>query len=270
VQQTAWYPTSGQVARSFQDVLIAASRSVPEQELNRLAPWDLESLSPYEPAYLAGFKAQRYQVELPDGFQEAKSVMAGVIHSDIRADICGVLRVDDVETVYTNARFRHLLLPVWLGAYRFRNKPYQVVVNARTGEVQGERPYSGAKIARAMHSARLIHIASWQTTGGRSPKSVSTSATYFSSLRATVKVSDSALFKSAATFSFWPGWANAFIARTMVAILQLAIHIYYVDQRMDNPEWPAVRKEVLDELGLGTDTLPELVDVILDRYHLKG
>ena len=31
------------------------------------------------PAYIAGFKAQRYQVELPDGFTEAKSVMANAI-----------------------------------------------------------------------------------------------------------------------------------------------------------------------------------------------
>jgi HD-like signal output (HDOD) protein len=56
-------------------------------------------------------------------------------------------------------------------------------------------------------------------------------------------------------------------ARTMVAILQLAIHIYYQDQRMNNPEWSAVRQEVLDELGLGEESLPELIDVILDRYH---
>ena len=56
----------------------------------------------------------------------------------------------------------------------------------------------------------------------------------------------------------------------MVAILQLAIHIYYLDQRMDNPERPAVCNDVLDELGLGADSLPELVDVILDRYHLRG
>jgi hypothetical protein len=39
------------------------------------------------------------------------------------------------------------LLPVWIGAYRFQNRAYQVVVNARTGEVQGERPFSSAKIA---------------------------------------------------------------------------------------------------------------------------
>jgi len=36
--------------------------------------------------------------------------------------------------------FLHLLLPVWIGAYRFQAKVYQVLVNARTGEVQGERP----------------------------------------------------------------------------------------------------------------------------------
>jgi hypothetical protein len=38
-------------------------------------------------------------------------------------------------------------LPIWIGAYRFQNKAYQVVVNASTGEVQGERPYSVIKIA---------------------------------------------------------------------------------------------------------------------------
>ena len=56
-------------------------------------------------------------------------------------------------------------------------------------------------------------------------------------------------------------------ARTMVAILQLAIHVYYQDQHLGNPEWGLVRKEVLDELGLSEDTLPEMVDVILESYH---
>lgn len=56
-------------------------------------------------------------------------------------------------------------------------------------------------------------------------------------------------------------------ARTMVAILQLAIRFYYIDQHMETPEWSGVQGEVLDELGLGEDTLPELTDIVLDRYH---
>ena len=56
-------------------------------------------------------------------------------------------------------------------------------------------------------------------------------------------------------------------ARTMVAILQMAIHIYHLDLHFHNPEWDSVRAEVLDELGLGDDTLPELIDVVLERHH---
>jgi ribosomal protein S27E len=147
VQRTMWYPCSGEVERHFDGVLVAASKAVNESKLNALEPWDLDSMRPYEPAYLSGFKAQRYQLELPDGFQKAKGTMAGAIADDVRRHIGGdEQRIDDIETAYANVMFRHLLLPVWIGAYRFRNKVYQVAINARTGEVQGERPYSKAKI----------------------------------------------------------------------------------------------------------------------------
>lgn len=56
-------------------------------------------------------------------------------------------------------------------------------------------------------------------------------------------------------------------ARTMVAILQLAEEIYYRDQRVVNTEWDRVKPEVLPELGLNEDALPEFVDVILERFH---
>ena len=56
-------------------------------------------------------------------------------------------------------------------------------------------------------------------------------------------------------------------ARTMVAILQFAIQLYSLDQGVSNAEWSQVSAEVLDELGLREEFLPELVDVILDRYH---
>jgi ribosomal protein S27E len=148
VQRTRWTAVSGEVLRRFENVLIAATHSVLEKRLDALEPWDLDSLCAYEPEYLAGFKAQRYQVELPAGFERAKSVMQTAIERDAERDIGGdEQRVDQIDTAYSNTTFRHLLLPVWIGAYRFQSKVYQVVVNARTGEVQGERPYSAWKIA---------------------------------------------------------------------------------------------------------------------------
>ena len=35
---------------------------------------------------------------------------------------------------------------MWISAYRFKERTFQFLVNARTGEVQGERPWSWIKI----------------------------------------------------------------------------------------------------------------------------
>lgn len=59
-------------------------------------------------------------------------------------------------------------------------------------------------------------------------------------------------------------------ARSMVAILQLAIDIHYRDLRISNPEWERVKPLVLPELGLGEDTLPEFVDIVVERFHGTG
>src|SRR5262249_19562918 len=129
------------------DILIPATKSVSQTRLTALEPWDLQSLSPYEPAYLSGYKAQRYQVELAQGFEMAKEVMAGVIDGDVRSDIGGdEQRIYQINTAYSDITFKHILLPVYLAAFRFNQKVYQVMINARTGEVQGDRPYSFWKI----------------------------------------------------------------------------------------------------------------------------
>jgi hypothetical protein len=132
----------------FDDILVPASTAVVRKRLDELEPWDLPGLKPYEPGYLSGFQAQRYQVDLPAGLQSAHEVMAGEIRSSIHRDIGGdEQRIHSVDTGYFEETFKHLLLPVWIGAYQFQSKVYQVVVNARTGEVQGERPWSAWKIA---------------------------------------------------------------------------------------------------------------------------
>jgi DNA-directed RNA polymerase subunit RPC12/RpoP len=148
VRKTRWYAASGTVARWFDDLLIPATRSLPPNRLFALEPWDLGEMKGYEPAYLSGFKAQRYQVELAEGFEQAKAVAARVIEGDVRQDIGGdEQRITNVTTHYSGITFKHILLPVYAGAYRLNQKVYQIVVNGRTGEVQGDRPYSFWKIA---------------------------------------------------------------------------------------------------------------------------
>jgi ribosomal protein S27E len=157
VRRTRWSPASGVVANAFDDVLVPASRAIDEGRLRELAPWDLESVQAYEPAFLAGFKAQRYQVEIGEGFATAQSIMNESIRHSVQADIGGdEQQIQALDTQWNDVTFKHVLLPVWIGAYRFSGKVFQVTVNARTGEVQGERPYSAWKIALAVLAALIV------------------------------------------------------------------------------------------------------------------
>jgi hypothetical protein len=145
------------VSRWFDDVLLPAMRSLNTQRLEQLEPWNLQKLVPYDPSYLAGFKAQRYQITVKEGFELAKGKMEPTIRSDIRRDIGGdEQRIHSMSTTYSATTFKHLLLPVWVSSYRFNKKQYQVMVNAQTGEVLGDRPYSVWKISLAVVSAAAV------------------------------------------------------------------------------------------------------------------
>jgi DNA-directed RNA polymerase subunit M/transcription elongation factor TFIIS len=157
VVKTRWSSVGGQVRRAFNDILITASRALPERYLNALEPWDLANLVPYDHRYLSGFKAEVSQVDITAGFEAAKAEMAVAIQQDIRRDIGGdEQRITAVRTNYNNTTYKYILLPVWLSVYRYGSKRYHFVVNARTGEVHGERPYSAIKIALAVIAALIV------------------------------------------------------------------------------------------------------------------
>ncbi|MBK8816828.1 MAG: primosomal protein N' (replication factor Y) - superfamily II helicase [Methylococcaceae bacterium] len=156
VQHINWTPVSGRVERFFDDVLVGASRSLPRQIIDQLEPWDLANLIPYDESYLSGFNSEYYQVNLDQGFDEAKRKMDNAIYRDIAFDIGGdQQRIDRFNTRHSNTTFKHCLLPVWSAAFRYQNKAYRFIINGRTGKVQGERPYSYWKIAFAVIAGTL-------------------------------------------------------------------------------------------------------------------
>ncbi len=145
--ETRWSFASGFVRDAFDDVLVIASRALPVKHARKLEPWDLRNLQPYSDEYISGFLAQSYQVDLADGFAIARAIMDEHIRRHIRRDIGGDhQRITWKHTKYEAITYKHILLPIWICAYRYRDRSYVFLVNGRTGEVQGERPWSFWKI----------------------------------------------------------------------------------------------------------------------------
>lgn len=157
VPKVRWRPASGRVSRFFDDILVLASRSLPKKYTDGLSPWDLSALEPYQPQYLAGLRAEGYTVELVEGYKEAGQHMVNVIERDVRFDIGGDRqRIHNIDTNISDVTFKHILLPVWLAAYKYRGTTYRFVVNGQSGRVQGERPWSAIKITIAVTLGLLV------------------------------------------------------------------------------------------------------------------
>jgi DNA-directed RNA polymerase subunit M/transcription elongation factor TFIIS len=159
ITRTNWSPVQGHVSRFFNDILITATQSIPGKFLNALEPWDLKNLEPYDNRFLSGFKAEVSQVAIRAGFNEAKKSMVSVIKPDIKRDIGGDEQsIDYMYVHYRDITYKYILLPVWLSVYRYKDKIYRFVINARTGEVYGERPYSAIKVMLAIIAGLLILV----------------------------------------------------------------------------------------------------------------
>lgn len=147
VRHTRWRPAFGNVRVGFDDVLVCGSRSVPRPALEALEPWDLHDLRAFDDRYLAGFSAERYAIDVHDGFSVADARMQAEIRRAIRRDIGGDdQRILATDVRHDHTRFKHVLLPLWIAAYRYQGRVFRLTINARTGGIRGERPWSWPKL----------------------------------------------------------------------------------------------------------------------------
>ncbi len=152
-----WTPASGSVSRSFDDITIGATKTVSRAIIDSVGPWNTKSLKPFDGEYLSGFASEEYTIGLDNGFEYAKIKMNQVIERAIRRDIGGdQQQIHSVDTHYQNVTFKSVLFPLWTADFKWKNKTYHYAINAQTGKISGERPYSVVKIVFAAMIVALI------------------------------------------------------------------------------------------------------------------
>ncbi|RZA23388.1 MAG: primosomal protein N' (replication factor Y) - superfamily II helicase [Proteobacteria bacterium] len=157
VRHTRWVPASGQRRDIYDDYLICASKGLPKALADRLDTYSTKSLLPYDPSYLSGFKAEEYQIDLKPAWTQAVHSMESIQTDRCSGDVPGDTQANlRVHNEFSDTRFKHVLLPVWIAAYQYKDKTFQFLVNGQTGEVEGHAPYSVWKITFAVIIALIL------------------------------------------------------------------------------------------------------------------
>lgn len=156
-QRVRWKPARGERDDVYDDLHVHASIGRCAELVRELGPFDTGGLVPYRPEYLAGWRAEEYQIDLESGWGTGRAE----IHDDQRrrcaADIPGDTHRDlRVRTELDEVRWKHVLLPIWSLSYRYRGEIYAVLIHGQTGRVVGKAPYSVVKISAAILTALVV------------------------------------------------------------------------------------------------------------------
>ncbi len=158
-RRTRWEPASGFLEKAFDDVPVPASKGLPPGLARGVEPFPTGGLVPYDPQYLSGFLAEEYAVDLPDAVAVAKERMTQEIFAACAGQVPGdTQRNLRVSTAWSGLSCKNALLPLWISAYEYGGKPFRFLVNGVTGKVDGNAPFSVAKIALAVAAVIALLI----------------------------------------------------------------------------------------------------------------
>lgn len=151
VRKTRWYPASGKVSGFVDDTLIEASKQKAGRIPTKIAHWNLKKLQPFNSGFLSGFVTEKYTIPLKQGHLSAKGEAKRIAKRWCRQDIGGdTQRVTSMNMSLSDETFKHILLPVYISAYRYKGKEYNFYINGENGTISGTRPYSFWKIFSAV------------------------------------------------------------------------------------------------------------------------
>lgn len=148
---TVYFDISGNHSAIHDDVLIHATGNIPNVMLEGLGKYPTESAATYSEKYLAGYPASSYSKDGNQAWSEGKLK----IDNTIKQQILKNYTYDKVssfkaDTKYNNRSFKYLLLPVFVGHHKYKQKLYNFYVNGSTGKVSGKAPVSWIKVLLAI------------------------------------------------------------------------------------------------------------------------
>jgi predicted RNA-binding Zn-ribbon protein involved in translation (DUF1610 family) len=147
--ETSHYQVNREGSLAFANVPCDASSKMPDDLMDSLEPFDWKDAVDFQTAYLAGFFADRYDVDSAQSTPRANARIGESTEALFRQSVIGYQSVVTTGQSIrpSNGTVRYGLLPVWLLNTRWKDKNYAFAMNGQTGKLVGDLPVSAGKLA---------------------------------------------------------------------------------------------------------------------------
>jgi DNA-directed RNA polymerase subunit RPC12/RpoP len=144
-----WVARSGMVFELFDDILVSGAKALPASALADVEPFRLKEVVAFKPEFLAGWPAISFDRTLAEASLLAREKVISKVRAGLHDRVESGSEKRDLRLgggKWSGMTYKYIMLPFWLGSYRYHGKNFAVLINGQTGKVGGEKPQDRTKI----------------------------------------------------------------------------------------------------------------------------
>lgn len=131
---------------SFSGVPVDGSTKMPDDLMESIEPFDLKEAVPFQTAYLAGYLADKYDVDAQQSIERANVRVKRSTEEAFAGTVRGYTSVqaENSNIQLHGGKAKYALYPVWLLNTTWNGKQYVFAMNGQTGKFVGDLPLDNA------------------------------------------------------------------------------------------------------------------------------
>ncbi len=145
--ETSTYSGTEGMEGDFKQIAEDGVKKLDNTLMDSIEPYDLMELRDFNPAYLAGFYAQRWDEDAGENEERAKSRARDVMHARTldQAGSYGSISVNQEDYKWNGEKVELAMMPIWMMHTQYNGKDYIFGMNGQTGKIIGNIPMSTGK-----------------------------------------------------------------------------------------------------------------------------
>ena len=140
--ETSYYSVLRGGSIEFRQVPVDGSTKMDDALMESIEPFDFSQAVDFQTAYLAGYLADKYDVDSEESILRANGRIKQSTEDAFRATVHGYASVvpESSSIQLSNGVAKYALYPVWILNTRWNGKQYTFAMNGQTGKMVGDLP----------------------------------------------------------------------------------------------------------------------------------
>jgi predicted RNA-binding Zn-ribbon protein involved in translation (DUF1610 family) len=150
--ETEYYSVVREGSLALAKVPVDGSERMDDSYMDAIEPFKYSDMKDFDKAFLAGYLAEKYDVDAEQSKERAIKRMKQTMVNEIAKSIPGYTSITPENSNITvkSGKVHYALFPVWILNTKYLGKNYYFLMNGQTGQVAGKLPLDMGRLVMYM------------------------------------------------------------------------------------------------------------------------